>query len=160
MAVTHSAILKYVCSFLWAQTHVPMIISLINYYSNYLMKFRIVLILYRTKAIVDWLSLFIEWQLCCVASCSNSERSANLGVVAHLARDNSRSVWSRYDIQFHQIAAAVPLEPKWNELSSQLRKQCDTAKVKKQPMEVCLRRNEGKFCDFSSCPRAHHCSNC
>lgn len=60
MAVTHSAILKYVCSFSWAQTHVQMIISLINYYSNYLMKFHIVLILNRNKAIC-WLIESFHW---------------------------------------------------------------------------------------------------
>ena len=114
----------------------------------------------------DWVLSFALWASTIVAL--EPQRGlpllAYLGVVARLARDNAKSVWLGYDTQFRQMAAAVPLEAKWNELNSQLlqwSKQRDTAiKVEKQSKEVCHRWNEGKFCDFSSCPRAHHCSNC
>ena len=88
---------------------------------------------------------------------------AYLGVVAQLARDNPKPLWLGYDTQFRQMATAVSSEAKWKDLNSQLlqwSKQRESVKAEKQSKEICLIWNEGKFCNFSSCPHAHHCTHC
>ena len=113
----------------------------------------------------DWVLSFALWAATIVASDSHRGLPllAYLGVVARLARDNPKPVWLGYDTQFRQMAAAVPSEVKWKDLNSQLlqwSKQRESVKAEKLSKEVCLKWNEGKFCDFSSCPRAHHCTHC
>ena len=112
----------------------------------------------------DWVLSFALRAATIVASDSHRGFSllANLEMVARLAHDNQKPVWLGYDTQFQQIAAAVPSEAKLKKLNSQLlqwSKQWKTVKVEKQS-KVCLKWNEGKFCDFSYFPRAHHCTDC
>ena len=112
----------------------------------------------------DWVLSFALQAATIVASDYHRGFSllANLEMVARLAHDNQKPVWLGYDTQFQQIAAAVPSEAKLKKLNSQLlqwSKQWKTVKVEKQS-KVCLKWNEGKFCDFSFFPRAHHCTDC
>ena len=114
----------------------------------------------------DWALAFTAWASTIVATTPTRglELFQYLGVIGRLARDNPPEVWVHYDKQFRQMAAAAPQAAKWNELNFQFlqwaqqkeRQVAHSSSVK----EICLRWNEGRYCQFSSCKKDHVCSLC